>query len=264
MPDTKDTEPTDADKEISPPKTDYGGVRLCDLESEIGLRRSPWASALSRCYTLPKMRRLVLRLASRFEGGTIYSYTLRKLLWEHHRVYAGADSYGPWARPGAMPAGTVIGRYVSMAQGVKIFTRNHPSDRLSMHPFFYNKHLGYVADDTIDSTSCWIGHDAWLGDSAIITPRCNRIGIGAIVGAGSVVTKDVPNFAVVAGNPAKLIRFRFDEKTQSLILASRWWEKSIEELVSHMDFMICGLKEDASAHPLLRPKDPLYERQTES
>ena len=154
MPDTKDTEPTDADKEISPPTTDYGGVRLCDLESEIGLRRSPWASALSRCYTLPKMRRLVLILASRIEGGAFYSYTLRKLLWKHHRVYAGAYSYGPWARPGAMPAGTVIGRYVSMAQGVKIFTRNHPSDRLSMHPFFYNKHLGYVADDTIDATSC--------------------------------------------------------------------------------------------------------------
>jgi len=163
-----------------------------------------------------------------------------------------------------MPAGTVIGRYVSMAQGVKIFTRNHPSDRLSMHPFFYNNHLGYVADDTIDATSCCIGHDAWLGDSAIITPRCNRIGVGAIVGAGSVVTKDVPDFAVVAGNPAKLIRFRFDEETQSLILASRWWEKSIEELVPHMDFMICGLKEGASAHPLLRHKDPLCERQTES
>ncbi len=252
-------DPADIRDETPSLLTDWEGEAPCGLAAEVGLRRSRWATTLSRCY-LPRMRRLVLRQVSRLEGGVFYSYTLRKLLWEHHRVYAGAYSYGPWSQPGIMPAGTIIGRYVSMAQGVKIFARNHPTDRLSMHPFFYSKSLGFVANDTIGFGTCSIGHDAWLGDSVMITPRCNQIGIGAIVGAGSVVTKDVPDFAVVAGNPAKLIRYRFDENVQSLILASRWWEKSIEELLPHMNFMICGLMEDSLTHPILRTKNPIPER----
>ena len=259
MPDTNDTETTGTRDEVSCLATNPDGAAPCDLESEIGLRRSRGATALSKCY-MPKMRRLVLRSVTRLEGGPYYSYTLRKLLWEHHRVYAGAYSYGGWTNPGAMPAGTVIGRYVSMAQGVKVFARNHPCDRLSTHPFFYNRLLGYVAEDTIGATSCWIGHDAWIGDSAIVTPSCHRIGIGAVVGAGSVVTKDVPNFAVVGGAPAKLIRFRFDGEIQKLVLASRWWEKSIETLMPHMDAMSCSLRDDAPSHPLLRAVRPHLER----
>jgi len=259
VPDTNDTETTGTRDEVSCLATNPDGAAPCDLESEIGLRRSRWATALSKCY-MPKMRRLVLRSVTRLEGGPYYSYTLRKLLWEHHRVYAGAYSYGGWTNPGAMPAGTVIGRYVSMAQGVKVFARNHPCDRLSTHPFFYNRLLGYVAEDTIGATSCWIGHDAWIGDSAIVTPSCHRIGIGAVVGAGSVVTKDVPNFAVVGGAPAKLIRFRFDGEIQKLVLASRWWEKSIKTLMPHMDAMSCSLRDDAPSHPLLRAVRPHLER----
>lgn len=228
--------------------TIYPGL---DLESELGLRRSYGAHILSGFLTIPRARSVLLSWISKLEGGVFYSYTLRHALWRRYRVYAGAYSYGAWCRPGAMPAGTVIGRYVSMAYSVKVFSRNHPSERLSMHPFFYNKSLKFVDRDTIPSRPCWIGHDAWIGDSVIITPSCNRIGIGAVVGAGAVVTKDVPDFAIVAGNPAKVVRWRFKEPTQASILASRWWERSVSELLPHIDDMQRSLDEDLWQHPVL-------------
>ena len=90
-------------------------------------------------------------------------------------------------------------------KNVDIFLRNHPFERLSMLPFFFNSSLGFVSKDTISTSNLSIEHDAWLGANCIIVPGCSRIGIGAVVGAGSVVTKDVDDFAIVAGNPAKLI-----------------------------------------------------------
>ena len=68
-----------------------------------------------------------------------------------------------------------------------------------------------------------IGHDVWIGRSAIVLAGV-EIGHGAVVGAGAVVTRDVAPYAIVAGNPARLIRFRFDETTRMRLLASRWWE----------------------------------------
>jgi virginiamycin A acetyltransferase len=61
-------------------------------------------------------------------------------------------------------------------------------------------------------------------------PSVISIGHGAVIGAGSIVTKDVPPFAVVGGNPAKLIKFRFDSGIIEEIIASRWWERDIEDL----------------------------------
>jgi acetyltransferase-like isoleucine patch superfamily enzyme len=101
-----------------------------------------------------------------------------------------------------------------------------------MHPFFYNSNLGYVPQDNIPEGDLAIGHDSWIGECAIITSKCSRIGIGAVVGAGAVVTRDVPDFAIVAGNPAKLIRYRFERSEIERKLASRWWEKPPSELAA--------------------------------
>lgn len=120
-----------------------------------------------------------------------------------------------------------------------------------MHPFFYNKHLGFVKEDTIPDFRLEIGHDAWLGANTIVTPRCRRIGHGAVVGAGSVVTSDVPDFAIMAGNPAKLLRYRFSEEVRARVLASRWWELPVEECVKHIASM---LKDVEMEYPLLRRK----------
>ena len=74
-----------------------------------------------------------------------------------------------------------------------------------------------------------IGNDVWIGKRAIIKAGV-KIGDGAVVGAGAVVTKDVPPYAIVAGVPAKIIKYRFDEDTIAQLLKTKWWNLSDEEL----------------------------------
>lgn len=186
-------------------------------------------------YRFKRLRKLCWRYANFFEGGQFYSATMRKILKQYFDLDVGAYSYGSCMIPGEFPRGVKVGRYVSIAEGVKVYLRNHPYKRLSMHPFFYNSTLGYVKKDTITQNTLTIGHDVWVGYGAIITPSCNTIQNGAVIAAGSVVTKDVPAYAVVGGNPAAIIRYRFDEETIAKVENSRWWEKSIAELLPHSD-----------------------------
>jgi len=179
-------------------------------------------------------RSLIESLVKKSEGGEMCSRTLRRIYAEYHGVTIGLYSYGCFA-PGRIPPGTVIGRYCSFAEGVKIFNANHPMERRSLHPFFYNPRLGIVPRETIVRGTIVIGHDVWIGHNAIITPRVSSIGNSAVIGAGAVVTRDVPAYAVVAGNPARIVRHRFDDRSQQEIEASRWWEHSIEELRETLD-----------------------------
>ena len=76
-----------------------------------------------------------------------------------------------------------------------------------------------------------IGNDVWIGQNAVILPGV-QIGDGAIIGANSVVGRDVEPYSIVIGNPARLLRHRFDEELTELLLRFRWWDKSIEEINS--------------------------------
>lgn len=76
-----------------------------------------------------------------------------------------------------------------------------------------------------------IGHDVWIGAHALFPSEVN-VGTGAIVGSGAVVTKDVPPYAIVGGNPARLIRYRFSQKQIADLLESRWWEFDLPEAMA--------------------------------
>jgi len=193
----------------------------------------------------------MLAAARRLEGGEFRSKTARVLMRTRHGVEIGAYSYGECFVPGAFPPGTVVGRYVSIAEGVRAFGRNHPMDRLSMHPYFFNKRFGFLREDAVPFAGLDVGHDAWIGLRAIVTPSCRRIGLGAVVAAGAVVTSDVPDFAVVAGVPARVMKHRFPEDVREAVKKSRWWELPVEVLASHMDAMHLGLASGIARHPLL-------------
>ena len=197
-----------------------------------GCRETAGGKLCRRLYGPRKLRAALMRGTEIFEKGAFRSASMRRILWERHGVKVGAYSYGPCLVPGVFPSGVTIGRYVSIAGHVKAVLRNHPMDRLSTHPFFFNSYLGFVEHDQTIVGSLVIDHDAWIGESALIAPSCRRIGLGAIVAAGSVVTRDVPDFTIVGGIPAKPIRMRLGDAEQQAVRESRWWERTIEELVS--------------------------------
>lgn len=154
----------------------------------------------------------------------MYSPSLRRVLRTHHGVEAGAYSYGSLLVPGNADAGTTIGRYVSVGPGVRRFGANHPVGSLSLHPFWFNPSLG-IADPefSIERNGCEIGDDSWIGADVIILPGCRRIGVGSVIGAGSVVTTDIPDFAIAFGNPARVHRLRFPSEVCDEIAALAPW-----------------------------------------
>lgn len=198
---------------------------------------------LIKAATVPKARRFCLFAALRIEKGWFYSESAREIMRVCYGVQIGAYSYGSCFRPGQFPPRVSVGRYVSIADGVSILQRNHPMDRISTHPFFFNSRLGYVASDSMEFSTLTIGHDAWIGERVTFTPNCRRVGIGAVVGASAVVTRNVPDFAIVAGNPARVIRYRFSEAIKSRILAEKWWLKSIQWYSHRLVQMTCPAHE---------------------
>ncbi len=219
------------------------------------LRRSGFSAALLRLYAIGRLRRRVLAVAGHLEGGQFRSGTMRDILSRFHQVEIGAHSYGPCFTPGSFPAGAVIGRYVSMAGGVAR-RLNHPLKHLVLHPYFYNEHLGHVGARTIQHQPITIGHDAWIGQAAIFTENCTDVGIGAVIGAGSVVTRNVGAFEIVAGNPARVLRRRFDDTLCDRIIASAWWERPVEELANFAADLNLPVEAWPAQHPLLRPDGP--------
>lgn len=175
------------------------------------------------------VRRLIARLMTALEGGPLLSSSLRHIMARVHGVNVGAHSYGCFD-PVRFPPGTNIGRYVSIGPHVAAYRRNHPMDRLSLHPYFYRPALGAGNSADVDTAPLEIDAGSWLGASVIILPGCRRIGRGAVVAAGAVLTRNVPDYAIVGGNPARRIRYRFSSPAVAAAEATRWWLKRPEEV----------------------------------
>ena len=138
----------------------------------------------------------------------------------------------------------VIGKFSQIATGVEFVMNgaNHQMNAVSTFPFYTLE--GWEMDppspenlplkgDTV------IGNDVWIGQNAVILPGVH-IGDGAIIGANCVVGKDVEPYTVVIGNPAKVLRKRFDDELIDLLLAFKWWDKGIEEINALIPLLTCN------------------------
>ena len=128
----------------------------------------------------------------------------------------------------------IIGKFCQIAAGVEFVMNgaNHQMNAVSTFPFYTQEGWNMkppAAGDMPFKGDTVIGNDVWIGQNATILPGVH-IGDGAIIGANSVVGSNVEPYAVVVGNPAETIRYRFDEELTSLLLKFKWWDKPIEEI----------------------------------
>ncbi|MBR4450847.1 MAG: CatB-related O-acetyltransferase [Clostridia bacterium] len=139
----------------------------------------------------------------------------------------------------------IIGKFCQIASGVEFMMNdaNHQMNAVSTFPFYTLEGWEMDAPDSTDMPfkgDTVIGNDVWIGQNAVILPGVH-IGDGAIIGANSVVGSDVAPYTIVIGNPAKVLRKRFDdEELINLLLYFKWWDKSIEEINSLIPILTCS------------------------
>ena len=138
----------------------------------------------------------------------------------------------------------IIGKFCQIAAGVEFIMNgaNHQMNAVSTFPFYtlegWDMDPPALSDLPLKGDTV-IGNDVWIGQNAVILPGV-RIGDGSIIGANSVVGNDAPPYTIVAGNPARILRKRFDEELIDLLLKYRWWDKSVEEINGLIPVLTCS------------------------
>ena len=194
----------------------------------------------------------------------IYGKAIRSVLEGynviHGELYDSYIGYASFVSPNSKLDFCSIGRYCSIGNHVHVIRGNHPSrEWVSTSPCFfstrkqsgfsYTKKQHFEEFKWIDEKKkicVEIGNDVWIGDHALIMEGVH-IGNGAIIAAGAVVVKDVPDYAIVGGNPAKLIRYRFSEEDIKYLQDLRWWDKDPEIIEKNAGYFVSvsRLKEKA-------------------
>ena len=148
-------------------------------------------------------------------------------------------NYYPWSRDKL-----IIGKFCQIAAGVEFVMNdaNHQMNTVTTFPFYTLEGWEMNAPDPSEMPfkgDTVIGNDVWIGQNAVILPGVH-IGDGAIIGANSVVGSNVAPYTIVIGNPAKVLRKRFDEELTDLLLRFKWWDKSIDEIDRLIPILTCS------------------------
>lgn len=141
----------------------------------------------------------------------------------------------PW--PGVK---LIMGKFCAMAVNVRFYLGgNHNTDAVSTYPFpllMSDYPKAASIPHPASKGNIVVGNDVWFGENAIILSGVT-IGDGAVIGLGSVVTKDVPPYSIVAGNPARVRKMRFDDDVIAELLRIKWWDWPIERIKEHADLI---------------------------
>ena len=167
-----------------------------------------------------------------------YKYTKGNPLFAKYKI--GQYSYGvPEVLHASDGANLSIGKYCSISENVTILLGGeHRLDWVTAFPFTalfkeaqkFKERQGTKGDVVI-------GNDVWIGRNVLILSGVT-IGDGSVIGAGAVVTKDVPPYAIVAGNPAKIVRMRFADEIIERLLEIEWWNWSFERVLANMPYLL--------------------------
>ena len=138
----------------------------------------------------------------------------------------------------------IIGKFCQIAAGVEFVMNgaNHQMNCASTFPFYifegWNEEAPKISDLPLKGDTV-VGNDVWIGQNATILPGVH-IGDGAIIGLNSVVSSNIPPYTIAAGNPARVIRKRFDDELIDLLLKLKWWDKTINEIQRLIPLLVCS------------------------
>lgn len=154
-----------------------------------------------------------------------------------------AKKLAPYLFDKISPEKLIIGKFCQIAHGTTFITSsaNHQYDGFSSYPFavFGQEWSRSYTPNYPEFKNTIIGHDVWIGHNATIMPGVT-IGSGAIIGSNALVTKDVPDYSIVAGNPGKIIRKRFDDETIAKLMEIQWWNWPAEKIFSNIKNIVGG------------------------
>jgi virginiamycin A acetyltransferase len=160
------------------------------------------------------------------------------------------------------PEKLIIGRYCALAEGVRFIMSGADHPMLGPSTFPFGTFGGDWAETTMDLVmdapsrgDTVVGNDVWIGYRALVMPGIT-IGDGAVVAAGSVVVSDIPPYAIAGGNPAQVIRMRYDEADVDRLLRAAWWDWPVELVTEHARTIMAGTPQEleriAGEHGVLR------------
>lgn len=190
---------------------------------------------IKKLYSFVFLRRFIFRFLASIRKNQFDNYYLRYILSNYHDIHIGANSYGGCFDYNNIASGTIIGKFCSFGSNVFIISQDHLKTAVTTHPFLFKPGFGVVDEDMREPHHIEIGNDVWIGYHATILPGVSKIGDGAIIAAGSVVTHDVPPYSVVAGVPAKTVKFRFSDDVISELLRIKWWDWPEEKIFSNFE-----------------------------